>query len=95
MCSKAVVTTPSPRPASWAARAAPFTARLSASVPPPVRTISDGSAPSATAICSRASSSAVLAARAAACAPDAFPNISDWYGRMAAAASGYIGVVAA
>jgi hypothetical protein len=36
-----------------------------------------------------------LAARAAACEPDGFPNVSDWNGRIASAASGYIGVVAA
>ncbi len=43
---------------------APFTARLSASVPPAVNTSSAGAAPRSAAISSRASSSAVFAARA-------------------------------
>ena len=47
LCSKPTVTTPSPRPAARAARAAPFTARLSASLPPAVNTTSPGLAPSA------------------------------------------------
>ena len=62
LCSIAEVTTPSRPPAARAARAAPFTARLSASVPPPVNTTSPGAQPRIAAIDSRASSSAVLAA---------------------------------
>ncbi|CAB5031957.1 unannotated protein [freshwater metagenome] len=66
LCSNAPTTTPSPTPAARAARAAPSTARLSDSVPPPVKITSLESAPKALATCSRASSSAVLADRAAA-----------------------------
>ncbi len=73
-CSTAVVTTPPLR-----ARAAPTTARLSDSVPPPVNTISSGrAAPIAAAILSRASSIAFFAMRAAAWIPDGFPNRSEW-----------------
>ena len=60
-CSTAEVTTPLRFPP---ARAAPFTARLSDSVPPPVNTISRGRHPSSAATFSRASSNAFLAARA-------------------------------
>ena len=91
----AVVTTPSPLPRSRAERAAPLMARLSASVPPPVKTISAGLAPSAAATCSRASSIAVLAARAAACWPDGFPKEPWRKGSIASSASGRSGVVAA
>ena len=59
-CSVAPTTTP-PRPPP--ARAAPFTARLSDSVPPPVKTISWGRQPSRPAARSRADSSAFLARR--------------------------------
>ena len=45
LCSIPVVTTPSPVPRSRAIQAAPFTARLSASLPLPVNTISRGRAP--------------------------------------------------
>ena len=92
MCSTALTTTPS-RPS--AARAAPSTARLSASVPPPVNTTSPGSAPRADATTSRAPSSAVLAARAAPWMPDGFAKHSERYGAIAATASGRIGVLAA
>src|SRR5438132_1500690 len=70
-------------------------ARLSASVPPPVKTISAGLAPSAAATCSRASSMAVLATRAAACWPDGFPKDPWRKGSIASSASGRSGVVAA
>ena len=72
LCSIAVVTIPSAPFESRAARAVPFTARLSLSVPPPVNTTSRGSHPQARATASRASSSADFAARAAACIPDGF-----------------------
>ncbi len=94
-CSTAVVTTPSPRPRWRAEWAAPFTARLSASVPPPVKMISPGRTPSAAATVSRASSMAVLAARAAACWPEGFPKMPDRKGSIASSASGRMGVVAA
>ena len=47
LCSIPVVTTPSSPRRARAAQAAPLIARLSASLPPPVKTISAGSAPSA------------------------------------------------
>ena len=55
-----------------AAHAAPFTARLSPSLPPPVKTTSRGSQPHTSATVSRAASSAVFDVRAAACMPDGF-----------------------
>jgi hypothetical protein len=44
---------------------------------------------------SRAASSAVFAARAIACPPDGFPNVSAKNGSMADNASGRTGVLAA
>jgi len=66
--------------------AAPFTARLSASLPLPVNTTSSGRAPTNSATCSRASSSAVFAARDAPCAPDGLPGCSERNGSIAATA---------
>ena len=95
LCSNAVVTTASRPSVARARRAAPFTARLSASVPPAVNTTSLGSAPSSAATSSRASSRAVFAARAAEWAPLGLPKVPPRNGAMAATASGRTGVVAA
>ena len=72
----------------------PFTARLSASVPPPVNTTSYGLAPTAAASCSRDSSTTRRARRPAACRDDGLP-VSRKAAATASAASGSIGVVAA
>ncbi len=69
-------------------------ARLSASVPPPVKTTSLGRAPSACASDSRASSTTRRAARPAACSDEGFPTSPSWE-VIASRASGTIGVVAA
>ncbi len=73
MCSIALMTIRRPRPWAAATRATPITARLSASVPPPVTTTSPGRHPSPAAISSRASSSAVFARRATEWIPDGLP----------------------
>jgi hypothetical protein len=73
----------------------PRTARLSASVPPPVNTTSPGRHPTVAATASRASSTTWRAARATRWAPDGFPKRSPSQGAMAAAASGRSAVVAA
>src|SRR6266550_1539711 len=72
----------------------PLTARLSLSVPPPVKTTSDGRAPSAAASRSRDSSAVRRARRPEACNDDAFPTSAN-AAVIAAAAAGSIGVVAA
>ena len=66
----------------------PSTARLSASLPLPVKTTSFGVAPSASATISRASSSAVLVTRDAPWAPDGLPGDSARNGSIAAIAAG-------
>ena len=75
--------------------AAPFTARLSASLPLPVNTTSPGSAPHASATTSRAVSSAVFVTRDAPWLPEGFPGDSARNGSIAVIASGRIGVDAA
>ncbi len=75
--------------------AAPSTARLSASVPPPVNTTSPGPAPSTSASTSRASSSTRRAARAAAWEPDGLPGSSVRTRVSSATASGRTGIDAA
>src|SRR5579884_1356495 len=75
--------------------AAPSRARLSASVPPAVNTMSPGSAPRAWAICWRASSTAWRARRASEWLPDGLPKRSPSQGSIASRASGRSGVVAA
>ncbi|SIN18336.1 Uncharacterised protein [Mycobacteroides abscessus subsp. abscessus] len=72
----------------------PLTARLSASVPPPVRMTSAGSAPRLAAICSRAVSTAERADRPAPCRAEALPPARSW-ASMASRARGSTGVVAA
>ena len=72
----------------------PLTARLSLSVPPPVKTTSDGRAPSAAASCSRDSSTTRRACRPAACRDEALP-VSSSAAVTASTASGSIGVDAA
>lgn len=72
----------------------PFTARLSDSVPPPVKTISLGRAPSAAASVSRDSSTVRRARRPAACSAEAFP-VTVRCAVIAWTASGSMGVVAA
>ena len=72
----------------------PLTARLSLSVPPDVKITSDGRAPNAAAIRSRASSTRRRAVRPAACSDDAFPTWCAW-AAYASTASASIGVVAA
>ena len=95
-CSMAAHTSPpgSSRPEDPDSHA-PVTARLSASVPPPVNTTSPRSAPSRLAIWSRASSMATRARRDSAWPPDGLPNRPERYGSMASTASGRMGVVAA
>ncbi len=76
----------------------PLTARLSLSVPLPVKTTSDGRAPRAAASCSRDSSTTRRARRPALCRDDALPA-ADSASRSAAVtvstASGSMGVEAA
>ena len=76
----------------------PLTARLSLSVPPAVKITSDGLAPSAAAMSSRASSIMRRARRPEVCSDDALPRASRASfssAVIAAAASGSMGVVAA
>ena len=73
---------------------APLTARLSDSVPPEVKTTSDGRAPSAAPIRSRASSTTARAARPEVCSEEGLPTTADCSIR-ASSAAGSIGVVAA
>ena len=72
----------------------PLTARLSASVPPEVKTTSLGRAPSAAAIRSRDSSTTLRPARPAPCRLLALP-VRPSCSTIASTASGTIGVVAA
>ena len=72
----------------------PLTARLSASVPPEVKTTSLGRAPSASARVSRASSTVRRARRPAACSEEALP-VTASCSVIASTASGSMGVVAA
>jgi hypothetical protein len=67
---------------------------LSLSVPPVVSTTSDGRAPTAAAMRSRASSTSRRARRPAVCSEDALP-VRVSASAIAATASGSIGVVAA
>ena len=92
-CSTAEVTIRWPR--ALPAQAAPLSARLLASVPPDVKTISRGSAWRRVATRSCASSSAARAARPNACADDGLPNASVRYGSIASRTSRRSGVVAA
>ncbi|CAM5310752.1 hypothetical protein STANM309S_02215 [Streptomyces tanashiensis] len=80
--------------ASRRAQYRPFTARLSASVPPEVKTTSLGRAPSAAASVSRPSSTVRRARRPAACREEALPVTARW-AVIASIASGSMGVVAA
>ena len=82
------------RPAGRAASATPRTARLSASVPPPVKITSLGRAPSRPATAERASSRAALAAWPNAWMLEAFPKRSRTAASMASATRGSTGVVA-
>ena len=72
----------------------PFTARLSASVPPAVNTTSPGRAPSAAAMLSRDSSTTLRAARPEACSDDGLPSMRN-RAATASTTSGRTGVVAA
>jgi len=76
-------------------RTVPRMARLSASVPQPVKTTSPGEPPRASATMSRASSSPRRASRDAACEPLGLAKRSVRNGSIASTASGRIGVVAA
>ena len=76
-------------------RTTPSTARLSASVPPLVKTTSPGCAPTRAATRSRASSMARRAERATAWEPDGFPGCSASHGNIASTTSGRAGVLAA
>src|SRR5215471_7852881 len=83
-----------PRRSARRAQYRPFTARLSASVPPLVKITSLGRAPNTSAICSLDSSTTRRARLPAACSEDGFPSrVSSSV--IAAIASGRIGVVAA
>ena len=74
--------------------AMPRTARLSASVPPDVKTISDGSAPMSLATAARASSSTALARWPNAWMEDALPGHSLSAADTASATSAGTGAVA-
>ena len=67
-------------------------ARLVASVAPPVKTISRGSAPKNAATRPRASSSAAVATSPTACSEAALPNFSVRYGSIAAITRGSTGL---
>ena len=84
---------PSGKP-SRRAQYRPFTARLSASVPPLVKTTSLGRAPNTSASCSLDSSTTRRARLPAACSDDGLPSRAS-SSVIAAIASGRIGVVAA
>ena len=92
-CSTEVVSTRRRAP-SWRAQYRPLTARLSASVPPLVKTTSLGRAPNTSASCSRDSSTTRRARRPAACSEDGLPSHAS-SSVSAAIASGRMGVVAA
>jgi len=77
------------------AYATPFKAKLSASVPPPVKTISSGLAPMREATFSLASSTAALASWPNEWMLEGLPYRSVRYGSMAWTTSGWTGVVAA
>ena len=77
-----------------ASQARPFTARLSASVPPLVKMTSPGRQPRAAATRSRDASTTLRADRPDACSEDALPTRAS-SSVMAAMAAGCIGVVAA
>ncbi len=102
-CSTEVVSTrrrepsrrvPSWREPSWRAQYRPFTARLSASVPPLVKTTSLGRAPNTSASCSLDSSTTRRARLPTACSDDGLPSRAS-SSVIATIASGRIGVVAA
>ena len=76
------------------ASAMPRTARLSASVPPDVKTISEGSAPMSAATAARASSSTALARWPKAWMEDALPGHSLSAADTASATSPGTGAVA-
>ena len=82
------------RPFFRNARATPNTAMLSASVPPPVKTISPSCAPSNFAMRTRASSIAARASRPNTCTLLALPKCSRRYGNIASSTAGSSGVVA-
>ena len=82
------------RPRASAASATPRMAALSASVPPLVKTISEGSPLRSAEIAVRASSSVALACWPKKCTLDAFPNTSRDTRAIVSATSGDRGVVA-
>src|SRR5215475_9884903 len=82
------------RPLDFCDSAMPRIAKLSASVPPLKKTISETSALINRATCCRASSIRVLASCPNQCMEDALPNWSVNTGIIAAATCGRIGVVA-
>ena len=94
-CSVAGISTRWRRgPPARRAQNRPFTARLSASVPPLVKITSLGLAPNASAICSLDSSTTRRARRPALCSEEGLPRWAS-SSVMAAMASGSIGAVAA
>ena len=80
---------------SRASASVPFSARLLASDPVAVNTISSGAAPISAATLARASSIASRAASPRPCTDDALPKRSSRNGRMASSTSGAGRVVAA
>ena len=92
-CSTEVVSTCRREP-SWRAQYRPLTARLSASVPPLVKTTSLGRAPNTSASCSRDSSTTRRARLPAACSDEGLPSRAS-SSVIAVIASGRMGVVAA
>ena len=93
-CSMALTTRWRPRSAPHRS-STPRRARLSASVPPEVKTTSRDAQPAAAATRSRASSTAARARRPCPWAEEGLPNSSPSQGRIAARTSGSRGVVAA
>ena len=84
----------SPAAPSRRAQYRPFTARLSASVPPLVKITSLGRAPNAPAISSRDSSTTRRARRPALCSEDGLPSLAS-SSDITSSTSGSRGVVAA
>ena len=90
-CSIALTT----RCPGWKRATLPNRARLSASVPPDVKTISFSPAPSTAATWARAASTAARASRPSRWSSDGLPYRSQKKGSIASRTRGSIGVVAA
>ena len=93
-CSIALVMMCAPFPFSLSAQAAPLTARLSASLPAPVKTTSVGSAFIRAAVWALAASTAARASRPYLCRLFGLPYFSEKYGAIASRTLGSVLVVA-